>query len=52
MAELINNLPNMYEKTSVVNKVYQMHRLFELEMIDGQYDVEFIHKFSVISQLA
>ena len=49
----IEGVSNMYEKPSVMNKVYLMRRLFNLQMSEGEPVVDHINEFNmIISQLS
>jgi len=45
---MIEGLSNMYEKPSVVNKIYLMHRLFDLKVVDSTSVVDHIDEFNRI----
>ena len=49
---LLKALSNMYEKPSAMNKVYLMHRLFNLQMSENGSDSDHISEFNmIVSQL-
>jgi len=51
--ELMKALLNMYEKLSMINKIYLMQRLFHLKMGEGMSVAKHINKFNdVINQLS
>ena len=49
MAGLMEVLSNMYEKPSVLNKVYLMRRLFNLKMAECASVADHINEFNVIT---
>ena len=49
--DLLKALSNMYEKSSAMNKVYLMWRLFNLQMFEGGSVVDHINEFNVIVSL-
>ena len=52
-SDLLKALSNMYEKTSAMNKVYLMRRLFDLQMSEGGSFVDHINEFNmIVSQLS
>ncbi|PKA49109.1 Retrovirus-related Pol polyprotein from transposon TNT 1-94 [Apostasia shenzhenica] len=46
---LMKALCNMYEKPSTSNKVYLMHRLFNLKMTEGSSVTDYINEFNIIT---
>ena len=49
---LLKALSNMYEKSSAMNKVYLMRRLFNLQMCDNGFVSNHINEFNmIVSQL-
>ena len=51
-SDLLKALSNMYEKSSAMNKVYLMRRLFNLQMSEGGSVVDHINEFNmIVSQL-
>ena len=53
MLDLLKALSNMYEKSSAMNKVYLMQRLFDLQMFEGGFVVDHINEFNmIVSQLS
>ena len=52
-SDLLKALSNMYEKPSIMNKVYLMRRLFNLQMSEGRSIADHINKFNmIVSQLS
>ena len=52
-SDLLKVLSNMYEKSSAMNKVYLMRRLFNLQMSEGGFVVDHINEFNmIVSQLS
>ena len=52
-SDLMKALSNMYEKSSAMNKVYLMRRLFNLQMSEGGSIVDHINEFNmIVSQLS
>lgn len=47
-AGLMKALSNMYEKSSIANKVYLMRRLFNLKMGEGISVTDHINEFNTI----
>ena len=47
-SNLLNTLSNMYEKSSDMNKVYLMRRLFNLQMFEGGSVADHINEFNMI----
>ena len=47
IAGLMKALSDMYEKPSVANKVYLMHRLFILKMGEGNSITDHINEFNI-----
>ena len=47
-SDLLKVLSNMYEKPSVMNKVYLMRRLFNLQMSESGFVADHINEFIVI----
>ena len=53
MSDLLKALSNMYEKSSAMNKVYLMQRLFNLQMSEGGSIADHIDEFNkIVSQLS
>ena len=53
MSYLLQTLSNMYEKSSAMNKVYFMRKLFNLQMSEGGSVADHINEFNmIISQLS
>ena len=53
MSDLLKALSNMYEKSSAMNKVYLMRRLFNLQMSEGGSVFDHINEFNmIVSQLS
>ena len=52
-ADLLKALTNMYEKSSAMNKVYLMRRLFNLQMSESGSVADHINEFNmIVSQLS
>ena len=52
-SDLMKALSNMYEKSSAMNKVHLMRRLFNLQMSEGGSVVDHINEFNmIVSQLS
>ena len=52
-SDLLKALSNMYKKSSAMNKVYLMQRLFNLHMSEGESVVDHINEFNmIVSQLS
>ena len=47
-SDLLKALSNMYEKTSTMNKVYLMQRLFNQQIFEGEFVVDHINEFNMI----
>ena len=47
-SNLLKALSNMYEKSSDMNKVYLMRRLFNLQMFEGGSVADHINEFNMI----
>ena len=51
-SSLLKALSNMYEKSSALNKVYLMRRLFNLQMSENRFVSDHINEFNmIVSQL-
>ena len=51
--DLLTTLSNMYEKSSAMNKVYLMRRLFNLQTSEGGSVADHINEFNmIVSQLS
>ena len=48
-SNLLKALANMYEKSSAMNKMYLMRRLFNLQMSEGGSVAVYINKFNMIT---
>ena len=52
-SDLLKALSNMYEKSSAMNKVYLMRRLFNVQISEGGFVAGHINKFNmIVSQLS
>ena len=53
MSNLLKTLSNMYKKLSVMNKMYLMRKLFNLQMSEGRSIADHINEFNmIVSQLS
>lgn len=48
IVDLFKILENMYEKFSVMNKIFFIRYLFDFEMSDGGFSFDYINEFNMV----